>query len=324
MATVAATLHTSSLARVLLREGPQALLAEVSRRLRRWLAPLRTDDARPPEDSEPEEPRRDRTTRSPHTVDNQGRDLSTPEGLRALVVDRRGDQADPDTGLLPTAMTMSYIPEMFEGKNVRLLSWASLAPWGPSIFDLTLLPVETRDVFLLGTVRQHPLDRVFAIVGVLPRAVARDLDAVTLVAERLIADDGIPGHVLWPHALPTNVALHRALLPDLQVRELVFSLVRRRYDASLVRQAVADHRAHWLDPWARAEAQIRRTAEGRGAHRLIRRGEPDRDLLMEWWQIVTNPDHIRVEAGELEPAWEGRMAVPHHAVPHRHTGPEAA
>ena len=241
----------------------------------------------------------------------RGRDFSDVEERRALLLDIRTDRIDPDTGLFREAIAVPYKPEILGEPATGLVRWARLGPWGPSILNLVLLRVQPRDCWLLATLRQHPLDTWFAVLGVVPGRLVSDREYVGRMVDRVIFRNGIPGHVLWKDHLPTHVRTASGYFSTPQLRELVFAMAGQM-TPGVMRQAIDDLTTYHLDPWRRCEAEVRRAAST-PSHELGLHGPfPDRSLLEAWWARVTDPEHIRLEEAEMDHAWIGRMAIAHH------------
>src|SRR6056297_2601268 len=238
------------------------------------------------------------------------RDFRETERRRALALSIREDDIDPETGMLGRALAVPYLPDFLNGSTNGLLRWATLAPWGPSILTVMLMRVRPRDSWMLATVRQHPMDTWFAVLGEVPNPLVGDRTHVARLVDRVIARNGIPGHVLWRDVLPTHVRTTDRYFSPPEVRELVFAMARH-VSASIMRQAVEDLRTYWLDPWDRCAAEMRRAAERRGGPPLRYDDLADRELMEEWWSLVSHPDHVRVEDAQLDVAWKGRMRLPH-------------
>ena len=254
-----------------------------------------------------------------------GRDFDDIEERRALIVDIRTDGIDPDTGLFRKAVAVPYKPAILEPPAVGLVRWVRLGPWGPSMLNLVLLRVKPRDCWLLATLRQHPLDTWFAVLGFVPDRLVGDREYVGRMVNRVIYRNGIPGHVLWKDHLPTHVLTSREYFNVRELRELVFAMAGQM-TPDVLREAIDDLRAHPLDPWGRCEAEVRRAART-PSHQLGLRGPfPERELLETWWELITDPDHIRVETSQIDHAWVGRMPIAHHSDPHPtdpdHTDPD--
>lgn len=204
-----------------------------------------------------------------------------------------------------------------QGGSVKLVCWGYFNPMGPTACELSLEPVESLDAALLVLHSFHPFAPWAGVYGLVPNDFFSNRDLIlrslsTLFGNRgsdelsLVA--GPPSHVVVPEESPLSQAevsrMFAAALSDTSAEDL--------------RQACELMRRYWCKPWDRASEEQQLAFSDALASRpqesSSEEAAPEQEsssssaLFSDWWNLVTDRDHVAAEIREMSAAWEGAIA----------------
>lgn len=199
--------------------------------------------------------------------------------------------------------------------KVELLRWGIFNPNGPTACELSLETAASIDSTLLAFHAFHPFSPSAFVYGLLSAEVISNRAAMLRCLSALFSQNGsadapmflsAPTHVIVPDDSPLSTADARGLfesaLADASSEDL-----RESYD--LIKR-------HWCEPWQRAAEERDRAyatafARLRKGSSVEERKKPQLskgEVFAQWWQSVTDADHIAAEMREMPAAWHGAIA----------------
>jgi len=199
-----------------------------------------------------------------------------------------------------------------EVKAIALLNWMHFNPFGPTNSWLFFVPLPESDEGLLSFYADNPFSTDRAVFAVIPERIAAEhLGEITA---ELFAANGHETCPLLP-ALPTSIA-HSGnwdlssvppFFDEVQTRILFKVAARRNAHLNSLRSTVEFLRQYPTEPWQRTAAEL----DDALLRRLITNDAPteayDENLFNEWFDLVTNADHVRSERENFETAWQGAI-----------------
>jgi hypothetical protein len=209
-----------------------------------------------------------------------------------------------------------------------LVWWGWFNPMGPTSCALRLVPVATEYSAILLELR-HPFVPEQVVFGIGPRDYWEDPRQRAASLRSLFSTNGPPNRLLIP-SIPSHViasASPNAPVTFVEQREL-FRIVTKRIDGDFER-ANELLQEFWCRPWDRAGAEFEDILAQYGqaarlmqvgdlgrARNLVNRigeelsGGPSRseDAFEEWWELVTDADHLQAELSQMPEAWNGAIA----------------
>jgi hypothetical protein len=193
-------------------------------------------------------------------------------------------------------------PELAESRSAQLLgTWIYFNPYGPTIVQLLAIPIWNSDVILVR--RKHPFSPSCHAVGIAGATTLSDpKSCITLLTPLFEREDNpIIG------SLPTSVLDTDAKGGAQSWLQPLFWAWCKRLQADDARKATALIEAHRTDPWEQAQVALMQeleTANGAAA-RPAELMTPDD--FAAWWEMATDPEHVRAEVTELRNAWIGAI-----------------
>ena len=196
--------------------------------------------------------------------------------------------------------------------GLPLVAWMHFNPLGPTISSLFYVPVPGAEEGLITFGSDNPFDRRHAAFGVMPHDVAAE--QIGEVAFMLFAANGHESCPLFG-TLPTSIAHEGNWREDVIAPTFDGTLTRTLFKAAAHAvwpsdmPAICEYlRRYKGDPWKRTAAEF----DGGLLSALIRQdGEEDagfnEEQFNEWFQLVTDPEHIQSERSNFSAAWQGAI-----------------
>jgi hypothetical protein len=257
-----------------------------------------------------------------------------PHRALSEIADGIRDDARRAGGLLDEPL--SGLKELLDSDDLilsRLLVWGIFNPFGPTIGALSSFRLDS-DEFVLTLQIDNPFAEEGSVLGLVPG----EESAVPLsVLERLFGSAGpeghplfasLPSHLIHNDNMPEDMGTNAPTLGAEECRELMWIATTAlgvtdrelQHTVELLRQFP-------LDPWGRAGRErdealtspetvrlleaIRRLNAGLPADEAPVEAEDEpaaeRSTFDEWFDLVTDPEHVRVETREMPVAWAGAL-----------------
>lgn len=197
-----------------------------------------------------------------------------------------------------------------------LLLWHVFDPLGPPVvMSLNLIDVPKSDECVLIQRIILPLDSYARVYGLIPNQIALDRPALLAAISALFIRNGSDDMPIFRER-PTavHVAADGLLFKEPEQREL-FRYAIDILGAQGLNDEIADYRRYHADPWARTEAKLRRSIP---VFSLVAdEPVPDYEGQEEvsdtqfdvWWNLVTDPAHVKSEAEALRTAWDNLLEL---------------
>lgn len=196
--------------------------------------------------------------------------------------------------------------------GMPLVAWMHFNPLGPTTSSLFYVPVPGADEGLLTFRSDNPFVCQHAAFGVMPHDVAAE--EIGRVAFMLFA---VNGHESCPlfGTLPTSIAHEGNWREDIAAPTFDGKLTRTLFKGAARAVWPADMaatceylRRYKGDPWKRTAAEF---DEGLLSV-LIKQSGKERtgfseELFDEWFELVTDPEHLRSERSNFSSAWQGAI-----------------
>lgn len=188
-----------------------------------------------------------------------------------------------------------------DAKPVTLLcSWCIFDPLGPTGVYLSLTPVPGGNEHLLFHNVVHPFESDVIVDGLIPGWLYANTLELAAVLTPLFERNGSPDCPLL-RRLPTHIPqAEEELLGDETRRELLLRAVAHVVDADEIEKACDFLVRYRGDPCRRTFEEMRATLLTPHATPTVRTGEPpSRGQLERWWRLITDPEHVTSEAGQM-------------------------
>jgi hypothetical protein len=195
--------------------------------------------------------------------------------------------------------------------GLPLLSWLYFNPMGPTSCGLFFVPIPGKDEGIVAFNMQNPFLREWAAFGVIPNQVAGESLPAALVG--LFAENGhescrllggLPSSIC--HADNWELDTTPPWIDEGQAR-ILFRFAAQSMKGIDLKMTSEYLRRYKGDPWARTAAEL---DEGL-LKSLIRldevESEFDREQFNEWFDLVTDATHIRLEQKNFQSAWQGAI-----------------
>ena len=212
-----------------------------------------------------------------------------------------------------TRVAGTFLCDPFDGVDVLgessqfspLLLWHVFDPLGPPVvMSLILIDVPKSDECLLVHRIILPLDSCARVYGLVPNQVALDRATLLAVISALFirnGSDDLP--IFRDRPTAVHVAADGLLFKEPEQRDLFRSAIEILGTEGL-NHDIAFLRRFRGDPWARTEAELRRSMSVFS----LPADEPAPDYEADtqfdvWWKIITAPSHVKSEAVALRTAW---------------------
>ena len=199
-----------------------------------------------------------------------------------------------------------------------LLLWHVFDPLGPPVvMSLNLIDVPKSDECVLIQRIILPLDSYARVYGLIPNQIALDRPALLAAISALFIRNGSDDMPIFRER-PTavHVAADGLLFKEPEQREL-YRLAINILGAKGLSSEIDHYRRYHGDPWARTEAELRCSMPGF----LLAVDEPvpeydDQEDVSDiqfdaWWNLVTDPVHVKSEANALRLAWDNLLEIHH-------------
>jgi hypothetical protein len=204
-----------------------------------------------------------------------------------------------------------------------LFGWGTFNPFGPTITALMLVDVPGGKEVLLFGLTMNPFAEEAVVYGLMPKDVSQAPDHLDLILTALFDGNGRAEAPLFG-SLPTHVVFFpESRISIDKIKELFFKAATIvKEDLNTKTEQMKKYRC---DPWGRASAAV---GEFFGEMRQYLQEEKKKDQFKQkrridaiqqktklnsakidqferWWDIVTEPEHVRAEISEMQRAWEG-------------------
>jgi hypothetical protein len=196
--------------------------------------------------------------------------------------------------------------------GMTLVAWMHFNPLGPTTSALFYTPVPETEEGLLMFRSDNPFERQQAAFGVMPHEVAAE--EIGRFAFMLFTTNG---HESCPFfgGLPTSIAHEGNWRGDGTAPTFNEELTRTLFKGAAHAVWPADMpvicdylRRYKADPWKRTAAEF---DEGLLSVLIRSDGEQDsgfhEELFDEWFDLVTDPEHLQSERSNFSAAWQGAI-----------------
>jgi hypothetical protein len=196
--------------------------------------------------------------------------------------------------------------------SMPLVAWMHFNPFGPTASSLFYIPIPGAKEGLLTFRSDNPFHRQHAAFGVMPHDVAAD--EIGKFAFILFTANGHESCPLFG-TLPTSVAHEGNWREDANAPTFNEELTRTLFNgaAHAVWPANMPATCEYLrrykgEPWKRTAAEL---DEGLLSVLTRQHGEQDavfnEELFGEWFELVTDPEHLQSERSNFSEAWQGAI-----------------
>lgn len=196
--------------------------------------------------------------------------------------------------------------------SMPLVAWMHFNPYGPTISTLFYVPVPGTEEGLLTFRFDNPFDRQHAAFGVMPHDVAAE--HIGKFAFMLFTANGHESCPLF-RGLPTSIAHEGNWREDAMAPTFNGELTHTLFQGAAHALWPSDMpvtceylRRYRGDPWKRTAAEV---DEGLLSVLIRQDGEEDagfnEELFDEWFELVTDPEHLRSERSNFSAAWQGAI-----------------
>jgi hypothetical protein len=196
--------------------------------------------------------------------------------------------------------------------STPLVGWMHFNPLGPTMSALFHVPVPEAKEALLTFRFDNPFEHQHAAFGVMPGDVtAAQIGTFALMLFTANGHDSCP---LFG-SLPTSIS-HKgnwygeALAPkfDREITQRLFKAAAHTVWPPDISATCELYRRYKGDPWERTAAEF---DAGLRAASTVQAGEEnagfDEALFDEWFELVTDPEHVRSERAAFSAAWQGAI-----------------
>lgn len=196
--------------------------------------------------------------------------------------------------------------------GMTLVAWMHFNPLGPTASSLFYLPVPETEEGLVMFRSDNPFDRQHAAFGVMPHDVAAE--EIGKLSFMLFTANGHKSCPLFG-SLPTSIA-HEGnwrgggMAPTFNeelTRTLFKGAAPTLWPADM--PAICEYLKHYKgDPWKRTAAEF-----DEGVLSVLIRPDAEQDsgfdegLFDEWFDLVTDPEHLQSERSNFSAAWQGAI-----------------
>jgi len=223
--------------------------------------------------------------------------------------------ADAETGVLgdPIPDVSQALAAAPESDVTQVIAFGIFNPYGPTMFSIDLIRVAGTGEALITSTMLNPFQSTATAYAILPASSSGDPEplrhCLTILSKRnghpefpiLLASE--PTYVLLPRESNLTIDFLRQFVLGLleaagiegigESAELLEQFAGRPWDRATEEMAIA----------ARSYVQTRMAgSETASAPPVNSPADYDR-----WWRIASNPEHVRVEMGEMETAWRGAL-----------------
>ncbi len=205
-------------------------------------------------------------------------------------------------------------------EHYLLASWGFFNPFGPTYESLCLSKIPSKNAHFIFLKLSNPFSESSTIYSMVPDPIDNSVFKLTL--EKLFSTNGayIPIFQDAPSFvfIPDNSLIEKNTIKDLFFKAFkAADVVGLDNKCSLLKK-------HWCDPWKRSAVErdiglmlmakemgkldemekYRSRTDFFGEWRETKINEND---FAEWWSLVTDAEHIKVEIDELPNAWQGSI-----------------
>lgn len=195
-----------------------------------------------------------------------------------------------------------------ESPQIRLLfTWGIFNPFGPTISSFALVRPTNRTPWVLYYRMSHPNCRSDVACGLIKSA--NDTDKIAQLCRPVFAE-GTPTGTVLEICPPTFVLQPRPKVLPAQTVASLFKTSLQKSDHANLAADIESFRRFWLDPWKREEGAVEQCLvnmfnpnppSDSSAQAQAEKFTPAQFSV--WWNIVTSPQHVRVELEAVEKAW---------------------
>ena len=227
----------------------------------------------------------------------------------AKELERRKSSAERGQDLMPEPVIGCEALGSVEGTPV--LSWMYFNPMGPTACSLFFAPVPDTEDSILSFNSMNPFQKEWIAYLLMPgplspKAVTAAVGALFLANGHSTAPlfSGLPTSVF--HAENWFLPAKKPLLSDWQARSLFRMAAQQIQDIDF--PTINNYlRQYKGDPWERTAAELQ---EGL-LQSVIRTDQPkanfEEGLFQEWFDLITDPEHVRSEQRNFQAAWQGAI-----------------
>jgi len=196
-------------------------------------------------------------------------------------------------------------------EGVPVVSWMYFNPFGPTLCSVFFVPVPDTEDSILSFNSLNPFQKNW-VAYLLVRSSPSPKTVIGAVGALFASN----GHGMAPlfSSLPTSVfhsenwflPAEKPLLNASQVRGLFRLVAQQLHDIDFptINNYLRQYRG---DPWERTAAELQ---EGL-LQSVIRMDQPkanfEEGLFEEWFDLVTDPEHVRSEQRNFQAAWQGAI-----------------
>ncbi len=224
--------------------------------------------------------------------------------------------ADPETGLLgnPFPNVSRALATAPESDVTQIIGFGIFNPYGPTMFSIDLIRVADTGEALIVSTMLNPFQSTATAYVLLPASSSVDPEPVGRCLTILAQRNGHPDAPILLGSAPTYVLFPRDSI-------LTIDLLRK-FTVGLLAAAGVEGIGETADrleqfkgrPWDRATEEMvsaarsyvrSRAAESGGASSAPANTPADYD---RWWRIASDLEHVRVEMGQMQVAWQGALS----------------
>lgn len=221
--------------------------------------------------------------------------------------------ADTETGLLgyPIPNVSRALATAPESDVTQIISFGIFNPYGPTMFSVDLIRVADTGESLIVSTMLNPFQSTATAYALLPASSSEDPVALGRCLTQIGQRNGHPDAPILLESAPTYVLFPRdsILTVDL-LRQFAVGLLEAAGVEGIGETAkrLAKFKGR---PWDRATEEMvsaarsyvrSRTAESGGASPAPANTPADYE---RWWRIASDLEHVRVEMGQMQVAWQG-------------------
>lgn len=195
-------------------------------------------------------------------------------------------------------------------ESTPLLGWMYFNPFGPTMAALFHIPIPGSERGLLTYRYDNPFERQHAAFGLIPNAAT--MEELGDTVHHLFVANGSDSCPIF-ESLPTSIfhcrnwpvdRLEPLFRPDL-ARKLFAEVAFHTWPEDM--DSICQNLRLHSDPWERAQAELQEStglvmAQSDPLNSGFRREEFD-----DWFDLVTEPKHVKAERANFAAAWQAAM-----------------
>lgn len=186
-----------------------------------------------------------------------------------------------------------------------LLMWLYFNPMGPTMMELALWTDSIHGKFIIGASSIHPFSPSITAYGVIAPEIAGNETKLCEVCCHIFEVLGFQGELPLMASLPTSISIPDDSPLDAETTKALVREIAEQTGKIDLERTCNFLREFYCDPWKRTGHELR------AAVRTVVDDldeQPDwEDHFDDWWDLITDPEHVQTELNEFPNAFQGAM-----------------